>query len=72
MDRRGRRGWVFVQVDIQRLQERLVDSATLFSRFLSPIFHDELLHFWRTWIVDPSMAFTRDPIERLAAVSGYE
>ncbi|MOA16888.1 hypothetical protein D3C78_1371210 [compost metagenome] len=67
---KGRRGCI--EIDVKRLHEGFVDGATLRSDFTPPILDDHLLNFRRAWIVDPSMAFAGDPIERLAAMPGHE
>src|SRR5574337_218685 len=68
----GRCGRACIEVDVKRLHERLVDGAALRHDLLSPVIHNHPLYFRRTWIVDPSVAFARDPIQRLAALAGHE
>lgn len=63
MNGSGRRGRVLTEVDVKRLSEGLIDGTTLLHDLHPPIFHDQSLHFRRAWIVDPSGAFARDPIQ---------
>lgn len=61
-----------MEVDVERLHERLVRTSALLRYFLLPFLHDHSLKLRGTGIADPPATVSGNPIQRLTAVASDE